>query len=275
MNKCLGAVLAALLTACATAPTNIAFDAGPDSVAAADMATALDTGSKDAVLILAIGPVGTGGGYEFQKLNADQTDFDEGSVLLGFGAWGIGDKMKRPENEKSNLWVLNDEVNFLIKKVPSGTYAATNVSWNTYNGYASGSAWFCQENGAPTFELVPGKINLLSSRDAVPPGAVTRLSEKFSEADVLAQFERTRQNYPELKGEPVVVYPTLETRWTEGSAGIMRVCGVAKKGTFSVSRLQLESGTGERDAADDAAIQAALENMQRLKQDPAAEGEVQ
>lgn len=183
--------------------------------------------------------------------------------------------MKRPENEKSSAWVLNDEINFLIRKVSSGTYAATNVGWSTYNGYQSGAAWFCQQDGAPTFELVPGKINLLSSRDAVPPGAATRLSDKFTEADVLAQFERTRQNYPEIKGEPVIVYPTAETRWAEASVGFMRVCGVAKKGTLSVSRIQPAGEKAEPDAADEAAIKAALENMQKVKQDPAADGDVQ
>lgn len=274
MKRVLAAAMFAAVSACATAPTDISFEAATPA-GAADANLSLKADDKDAVLILAVGPIANGGGYEFQPLNADLTDFEKETIFLGFGAWGIGDKMKRPENEKSSVWVLNDEINFLIKKVSAGTYAATSVSWNTYNGYASGSAWFCQENGAPTFQLVPGKINLLSSRDAVPPGAATRLSGKFSEADVLAQFERTRQNYPELKGEPVIVYPTQETRWTEGSAGIMRVCGVAKKGTLSVSRIQPAGEAGERDAADEAAIKAALENMQQLKQDPAAEGDAQ
>lgn len=272
MKRILAAAMFAAVSACATAPTDIAFEAANASSVAADSTVSLSADSKDAVLILTIGPIGTGGGYEFQPLNADSTDFEKEGVFLGFGAWGIGDKMKRPENEKSSAWVLNDEINFLIRKVPAGTYAATSVSWNTYNGYASGSAWFCQQDGAPTFELVPGKINLLSSRDAVPPGAATRLSDKFSEADVLAQFERTRQNYPEIKGEPVIVYPTAETRWAEASVGFMRVCGVAKKGTLTVSRVQRAGEAGERDAADEAAIKAALENMQKLKQDSAAEG---
>ena len=273
MKRILAAAMVAALSACATAPTDIAFDAAGASSGATDGTVSLSADSKDAVLILAIGPIGTGGGYEFQPLNADRTDFAEGGVILGFGAWGIGDKMKRPENEKSSVWVLNDEINFLIKKVSAGTYAATSVSWNTYNGYSSGSAWFCQEDGAPTFDLVPGRINLLSSRDAAPPGAVTRLADKHSEADVLSQFERTRQNYPELKGEPVIVYPTQETRWTEGSAGIMRVCGVAKKGTFSVNRIRLAGDAEERDAADEAAIKAAIENAAKVTQLPAVERE--
>jgi hypothetical protein len=271
MKRILVAAMMAAVSACATAPTDIAFDAAGASSGAADSTVSLSADSKDAVLILAIGPIGTGGAYEFQPLNADRTDFDKGGVILGFGAWGVGDKMKRPENEKSSVWVLNDEINFLIKKVPAGTYAATSVSWNTYNGYASGSAWFCQQDGAPTFDLVPGKINLLSSRDAVPPGAVTRLADKHTEADVLAQFERTRQNYPGLKGEPVIVYPTQETRWTEGSAGIMRVCGVAKKGTFSVNRIRFADDAGERDAADEAVIKAALENAAKVTQSPSVE----
>lgn len=273
MKRILAAAVAAALSACATAPTDIAFDASGATSGATDGTVSLSADSKDAVLILAIGPIGTGGAYEFQPLNADQTDFAEGGVILGFGAWGFGDKMKRPENEKSSVWVLKDEINFLIKKVSAGTYAATSVSWNTYNGYASGSAWFCQEDGAPTFDLVPGRINLLSSRDAAPPGAVTRLADKHSEADVLAQFERTRQNYPELKGEPVIVYPTQETRWTEGSAGIMRVCGVAKKGTFSVNRIRLAGDADERDAADEAAIKAAIENAAKVTRVPSVEGE--
>ena len=274
MKRVLAAALFAAVSACATAPTDIAFEAAAPSDAA-DANLSLDADGEDAVLLLAVGPIGTGGAYEFQRLNEDRTDFDKEKVLMGFGAWGIGDKMKRPENEKSSAWVLNDEINFLIRKVSSGTYAATNVSWSTYNGYQSGAAWFCQQDGAPTFELVPGKINLLSSRDAVPPGAATRLSDKFTEADVLAQFERTRQNYPEIKGEPVIVYPTAETRWVEASVGFMRVCGVAKKGTLSVSRIQPADEKGEPDAADEAAIKAALENMQKAKQDPAADGDVQ
>jgi carbamoyl-phosphate synthase large subunit len=114
MNRILAAAVVAALSACATAPTDIAFDAAGASSGATDGNVSFSADSKDAVLILAIGPIGTGGGYEFQPLNADRTDFAEGGVLLGFGAWGIGDKMKRPENEKSSVWVLNDEINFLI-----------------------------------------------------------------------------------------------------------------------------------------------------------------
>lgn len=275
MKRTFVLAFAALLSACATAPTDISF-AGEDMFAApADLDGSGTEEGKDAVLILSVGPIGTGGYYLLQQLNEIRTDFSGEEVLLGFGGWGVGDKMKRPENEKSNIWVLSDEVNFLIKKAASGTYAATHVSWNTYNGYASGTAWFCQEDGAPTFEIQPGKINLLSSRDAFPPGTVTRISDKFSEADVLEQFERTRKNYPDLTGDPVVVYPTLETRWTESSAGWLRVCGAAKEGTLSVNRIRLAGEPGERDASDEAAIKAALENAAKAAAQPPEEGVTQ
>jgi hypothetical protein len=71
----------------------------------------------------------------------------------------------------------------------------------------------------------------------------------------------------------VIVYPTQETRWTEGSAGIMRVCGVAKKGTFSVNRIRLAGDAEERDAADEAAIKAALQNAAKATQPPSLESE--
>lgn len=252
----------AAASACATAPTDISFQPTDQTETHSAFAPA---GDDEAILIFSVGPIGTGGGYQLQRINADQTDFDGKPVALSFGAWGVGDKMKRPEHDKSSIWVLKNEINFLIKKVPAGTYAATYVTWSTYNGYASGSAWLCQDEGAPTFEVQAGKVNLLSSRDAFPPGTVTRLSTDFTEEQILAQFERTRQNYPDLKGEPVVVYPSLETRWKEKGSGLFSSpCSAAQPGSLSVSRIDFAaagSPDAEPDEAEQAAIAAAIANV--------------
>ncbi len=257
------AAFAVLVSGCATAPTDISLNQSLDSKAGE--AGIGEASGDEAIVVFAIGPIGTAGGYQFQRLNADQTDFEGDPVALGFAAWGVGDKMKRPEGEESSVWVLKNEINFLIKKIKAGTYALTYFTWNTYNGVSTGTAWNCLDDGAVAFEVVPGEINLLSSRDAVPPGVVTRLSGEFTEQDILEQFERTRQNYPNLNGEPVRVYPTLEARWTEAKGGFFsNPCEKAEPGSLSVSRI-LRAGdeAAEPDAADMAAIAAALENAKK------------
>tara|TARA_R110002051_G_scaffold277232_1_gene338571 strand:+ start:158 stop:976 length:819 start_codon:yes stop_codon:yes gene_type:complete len=251
--------LAVLLAGCATAPTNIGLGLTEN---ATEQAGIDSTAADEAILIFAIGPIATAGGYQFQRLTEDKRDFEGDEVILGFAAWGIGDKMKRPAGGKSSFWVLQNEINFLIKKVEPGTYAATYVTWNTFNGAYSGTASLCQSEGAATFEIQPG-INILSSRDAYPPGTVTRLSGQFSEEDILAQFDRTRENYPNLKGAPRVVYPALETRWSEAPGGFFSSpCRAAEAGTLTVSRLRQTDGDLAPDDADKAAIAAAIGNVE-------------
>lgn len=253
--------LACALSGCATAPTDISFD--PEPAALSESGENNIPSDDQAMLLLAIGPIGTAGGYMFQKLNDDQSDFGAEPVGLSFAVWGAGDKMKRPEDEKSSLWVLDQkEINFLIKPVEAGTYAATYVTWNTFNGVSSGSAWACLDDGAFVFDIKPGVLNIVSSRDAFPRGAVTRLSSSVSDADIADQFSRTRLNYPSLKGAAVLLKPTHEARWTEKEGGLFSAdCQAAEPGTFSLSRVSAE--TAEPDAADDAAIAAALANMKK------------
>lgn len=261
-------VVALILAGCATVPTDISFD--PEPAALSESAESVADSSQQAMLLLAIGPIGTAGGYMFQKLNNDKSDFGAEPVGLTFAVLRAGNKMKRPEDEKSSLWVLDQkEINFLIKPVEAGTYAATYVTWNTFNGVSSGSAWACLDEGASVFDIKPGVLNIVSSRDAFPRGAVTRLSSSVSNADIAEQFSRTRLNYPALKGEAVLLKPTHEARWTEKEGGLFSAdCQAAEPGTFSLSRISANGA--EPDAADDAAIAAALEN---IKKNSEVEGE--
>ncbi|WP_139792204.1 hypothetical protein [Henriciella litoralis] len=251
------------VTGCATAPTNISFDGASGT----ELQTGFDaSGADEAILIVAVGPVGTGGAYEFRPVDRENGTFLSGPIYLGFGSWGIGDKMQRPADEASSIWVLQDEINFLIKKVKPGLYAANNASWNTFNGVSSGSAWLCRKDGAASFEIKPGTINLVSSRDAFPPGIVTRLSSTHSMEDVLAQFERTRVNYPDLKGEPVLVPPTFETRWEPKPGFFSDACNSVADGSLTVTPIRLSVEDGEPDEADKAAIALALKNIENAAQ---------
>ncbi|KCZ90028.1 hypothetical protein [Hyphomonas johnsonii] len=264
--------LAVLLAGCATAHTTIGLGLAES---AGGQPGINGTAADEAVLILAIGPVATAGGYQFQRLTDDRGGFDDDQVILGFAAWGVGDKMKRPEGGKSSVWVLHDEINFLIKKIEPGTYAATYVTWNTFTGVYSGTASLCQNEGAATFEIQSG-INILSSRDAYPPGTAARLSGQFSEEDVLAQFDKTRQNYPNLKGAPRVVYPALETRWSKADGGFFSTpCSAAVAGTVAVSRLRQVAGDVAPDDADKAAIAAALANVESRSGQPGKSGKTE
>ncbi|KDA04500.1 hypothetical protein [Hyphomonas oceanitis] len=270
MRTIVGFALAVLLAGCATAPTNIGL--GLDE-SAPGQAAITSNAADEAILIFAIGPIATAGGYQFQRLTEDKREFVGDEVTLGFAVWGVGDKMKRPEGGKSSFWVLHDEINFLIKKVEPGTYVASYVTWNTFNGVSSGTASLCRNDGAATFEIQPG-INILSSRDAYPPGTVTRVSAKFSEADVLAQFEQTRQNYPDLKGAPRVVYPALETHWTKTPRGFFsEPCSVAEPGTIVVNRLRQAGSDVPPDDADKAAIAAAIANVENKPENLDVPGE--
>ncbi|MEQ9315354.1 MAG: hypothetical protein RLN72_05835 [Henriciella sp.] len=253
--------LALLLAGCATAPTDRGFTALDDGASGA-VSPADEDGA--ALLVFAIGPIGTAGGYWLQPVDAEALDFAGPPVSLDFAVWGAGDKMVRPKDDKSSIWILKDEINFLIQKVEPGTYAATYTTANTFNGVSSGTISLCQFGGAPTFEIKPGQINLILSRDAFPPGAATRLSTAHSAGDILAQFERTREAYPNLKGEPVIVPATYETRWTEKSAGFFgSPCTKAEEGSLSMNAIR--TVTAEDAAPDDAeaaAIAEALNNLQ-------------
>tara|TARA_Y100000052_G_scaffold27581_2_gene36742 strand:+ start:31260 stop:32129 length:870 start_codon:yes stop_codon:yes gene_type:complete len=261
------ALLIGMMAGCATAPTDIEFDAS----AVAKQGNELGVVSgDDAILIVAIGAVANGGGYDFRQIREDEAGFAASPVHLGFGSWGIGDKMQRPEDEKSSMWVLLDEINFLIKKVPAGRYAATYTSWATFNGYASGSAWLCRDEGATTFDIQPGQINLVSSRDAFPPGVISRISGGHSDEDILAQFDRTRKNYPALKGEPVLVAPQWETRWTPKEGFFEDTCNSLTDGSMTVMPIYVSAEDRVPDEAEQAAIAAALANM---KKQSAAEGD--
>ncbi|MEL6568066.1 MAG: hypothetical protein AAFQ22_06575 [Pseudomonadota bacterium] len=264
------------VSACATAPTDISLGE-PTSSLKAEGAGAMEI-NNEAILVLSIGPVGTAGTYQFQRLNESQTDFVEKPVYLGFGAWGVGDKMQRPDDEKSNLWVLDQkEINFLIKKVEAGTYVANYVSWNTFNGVSSGQAWSCLDEGAYAFEILPGEINIVSSVSAFPRGSVSRLAAGTTDEDVLDQFERTRLNHPDLKGEPVLVAPHAEARWTEKEGGLFSAdCEMAEPGSLSLSRIATEAdAVAAPDDAELSAIEAALQNLKNDEAKEAPEGDTQ
>jgi hypothetical protein len=249
---------------CATAPTDISFGT---ETASLDAAEGVTTTQNDAMLLLAVGPIGTGGGFWFQRLNEDKTDFGAKPVALGYGTWGVGDKMQRPKDDKSNLWVLDQkEINFLIKKVEPGFYAATYLTWNTYNGVSSGTAWNCLDQGAYIFEIKANEINIVSSRDAFPRGTMTRLSTQTSDEDIVEQFSRTRLNYPDLKGDPVLAPPVFEARWTEKDGGFFGAdCQGAEPDTFTLSRIGSDDPDAAPDADEAAAIAAALENLKKSK----------
>ena len=265
---CVGMLLSTL-GACATAPTAIEFDAAAAAAQQNDLG-ALHAG--DAILIVVVGPISTGGGYEFRQINESGTGFAAGAVKLAFGAWGVGDKMVRPADDKSSVWVLKDEINFLIKKVPAGRYAATQVTWNTFNGYSSGSAWACRREGASTFDIKPGTITLVSSRDSFPAGVVTRLSNTHSEEEVLAQFERTRASYPNLIGKPVMASPEWLTSWTPKSGLFNDGCNSFEEGTMTVTPILSAVNHSPPDELERAAIAAALENLKAKKAQLPAEG---
>lgn len=259
-----GVVALVLLAGCATASTDMAFDQAeaPGDNAADKVKTDrnLETVADDeAILVVAVGAISVGGGYGFRTVEADGSGFGKVSATFSFGAWGIGDRMKRPEGERP----LRDEINFLIRKVPAGRYAATQASWNTFNGYSSGSAWRCLQDGAPTFEVAPGSITLISSRDAFPPGTITRVSASHSDGNVLSEFARTRVSYPMLKGEPVLARPGWQTRWSPRQGMFVDSCNSVQDGTFSVIPVHSAVKDAEPDEAEQAAIAAALENIKK------------
>lgn len=262
-------LLALALGGCATASTDLAFDEAAAVVRESEFGAVQ---GNEAVLVVAVGPISMGGGYSFRAVDAEGADFAAAPVTLGFGAWGLGDKMKRPAGEPSSVWVVRDEINFLVKKVPAGRYAATQATWNTYNGYSSGSAWLCRKEGAPTFDLAPGSITVVSSRDAFPAGTVTRLSNSHTDADVLAQFERTRAGYPLLKGQPVLARPAWETSWSPKPEFMSDACNSVLDGSLTLMSLQSRSGDGAPDAAERAAIAAALENLKKRGEAAATAG---
>lgn len=262
MTRFAVSAMALVLAGCATAPTDLAF--APSSAVAGGTAN-LQSSQEQALLVVAVGAISMGGAYQFQRIDTEQLVFADDPVALSFGAWGVGDRMARPEGERGSMWVLRDEINFLVRPVAPGTYAASHASWSTYNGVSSGTAWTCQDSGAPTFELQAGQINLVLSSDAFPPGTLTRLSTTFTVEEVLDQFARTRTVYPNLHGDPVILAPTLEARWVEAPAGFFgSPCQDAVAGTLSLNAIRSAADSrAAPDAAEQAALAAARANLQR------------
>ena len=237
--------LAIALAGCASAPTDISFTTVDAAIAAENPASASDR----AMLVMAVGPIGRGGSFRLQRLNADRTDFEGDPVGLSFASASTSnDSMKRPSPDVSGAEA--DEVNFLIKEVDPGLYAATFAVWYTGGVVHTGdeqnpfykSASLCRDTGAATFEVKAGQISILSSRDAFPPGVMSLLTVASTADDVAAQFALTRANYPNLVGEPIYVTPELETRWTEQQRGFFNSqCRYAEPGSLTVTRFDLEA----------------------------------
>tara|TARA_R110001606_G_scaffold54269_1_gene133288 strand:- start:704 stop:1594 length:891 start_codon:yes stop_codon:yes gene_type:complete len=268
----LATVSVCVLAACATAPTNLALEATVQEAQQIGLGT---VGAEDAILLVAVGPISIGGTYEFRRIDEDGLGFAADPVVLGFGTWGIGDKMQRPADDKSSFWLTKDEVNFLIKKIPAGRYAATKVSWNISNGISSGTAWKCRRDGAATFDIKPGTIALVSSRDALPAGVITRLSNAHSDEEVLAQFERTRTNYPKLIGEPVETLPEWITSWSAKTGWFSDGCNSFQKGTMTLTPIHMASDDSAPDDLERSVIAKALENLKAESAQPSSDEEAQ
>lgn len=263
--------MALFLAGCATAPADMSFT----SVSAS--ASDVSVSERTALLVVAIGGAGASGTYMFQRVEAEPAQFAGPPVHLPFG--GISSTMMaRPSGSPSSFWIVQDEINFLVAEVEPGLYAANYAGWGVYSPVTSGTAWHCQTSGAPTFELSPGQIAIVLTRDAFPPNTPTRLPNRYSEQDVLDRFEQVRAAYPQITGEPVLIPPTLETRWTEQPPNVWvgEPCTQAVDGSVSIypaaGRTALDDTPSDAErAARDAAIRLLQSQSGQAATDGAAE----
>lgn len=246
-------IAALVLTACSTVPADLSLGTGLNG----------EMPDDKALVVLAVGPLTTAGHFQLQKINDDRTGFADESVSLSFGAYGGGSKMKSPEGEKSSFWrVQTEQVNFLAGTVSPGLYAATDTSYNGFNGVSTIVYSSCNKDGAPTFEVVPGQINIIESHRAFPQQRVARMSETHNEQTIKEAFERTRQGYPDLNGEVVFQVPTQEARWIKADDKFFgNSCGDVSGESLTLSTLQASGASRQMTDADKAAIDAALENL--------------
>lgn len=246
-------IAALVLTACSTVPSDLSLGTGLNG----------ETPDDKALVVLAVGPLTTAGHFQLQKINDERTGFTDESVTLSFGAYGGGSKMKSPEGEKSSFWrVQTEQVNFLAGMVSPGLYAATDTSYNGFNGVSTIVYSSCNKDGAPTFEVVPGQINILESHRVFPQQRVARMSASHNEQTIKEAFVRTRAGYPELKGDVVFKVPTQEARWIKADDKFFgNSCGDVSGQSLTLSALQAGGSPRQADDADRAAIDAALENL--------------
>ena len=250
--------LAALTAAaCSTVPTDLSLGA--------DGGMSPDDGK--AVVIFAVGPLTTAGHFQIQKINDDRTSFADESMSLGFGAYGGGSKMKSPEGEKSSFWrVQTEQVNFLAGTATPGLYAATDTSYNGFNGVSTIVYSSCNDDGAATYDIAPGKINIIASHEAFPEQRVALLSKSHNEGTIREAFERTRVAYPDLVGDIVFPVPSQEARWTRADDKFFgNECGDVAGQSLTMSRYRAAGATREKDDSDKAAIDAALENLKNTQ----------
>ncbi|MCR9130598.1 MAG: hypothetical protein NXI12_13855 [Alphaproteobacteria bacterium] len=251
--------LALVLAGCATSPADLNFSTTSAAF------TGETSQAQTALLVLAIGGVGASGTYRFQRIDSDPAGFAGDPVALRFG--GVGSTMMaRPAGSPSNLWVVQDEINFLVAEVEPGLYAASYAGWGVYSPVSSGTAWHCQTGGAPTFEVLPGSISLVLSRDAYPPNTPSRLPTTYSTRDVLERFALVRAGYPGLEGEPTLITASHETRWTEAPPNVWvgEPCTRAVDGSVSINRYVVYDLPGPNGAQESDAALAAREAAMRL-----------
>jgi hypothetical protein len=248
------------LSGCATAPTDIAL--APTQGQAAAGTDAAPAAAGEAVLVLAVGPIGMAGQYAVRRVDMQSGAFAAPEVPVTFASWGAGDKMRetRPVDGAAAAPAKPTgaiDVNLLVKKLPAGDYAFTSMFWNTYNGYSSGTASGCFNDRAAVVRLKPGTINVVSSGDVVPPGAMSRLPTSVPPSRILEEFAAARVNYPGLQGEPELAAPVGRIAWQRG-VGLLGGAVCEKADRFEVV---VGEGAPDMSAQRAAAIEAAKRNL--------------
>jgi len=214
-----------LLASCATASKDISLQSKTN----ASTEEATNTG----FIVYATHLAGQSGTISFSPVDTDKEAISKEEVNFVYGGWGIGDRLT-PDKEQSDKSLL-----LLIKPTRHGEFALTEGSWNYWNGVGTTVVSLCMFEGATVFNIEPGKVNVISSADTLPPNTQGRLSSAYTDEKILQEVALARADYDGVVGEAVIVKPTKVISWERGKTGLLKTekCSAVVPDSVSVQSI--------------------------------------
>lgn len=155
---------------------------------------------------------------QFRPVNLETATWGRGSMIFD-GSSLYGDRVN---GQNASVWLT-------FREVPPGDYALYSLTVNTYNGMGAGQAWICLgEVGSPVFTLRPGAITIVRTEPYW--GGAPGIAETYaSDAEIMAEFNRVRAQYPNLQGEAVIARSDRRVYWKNNGMGWTSNCSTGPK----------------------------------------------
>lgn len=163
--------------------------------------------ATEAVLVLAIDPPITSGGFGLRRIDLVAPAFGEGGVMFDYaGLWASESQRALRARDRTS-------VSFVVRTVPIGTYVATFEYFNDSNVVSHILTTRCTSEQAAVIEVIPGQVNVVRSNEIYPPGILGRLGSDVPDSFVLSELAAVAVEHPHLADIPVLLHPAATVSW--------------------------------------------------------------